>query len=280
MNYIYYCRIIFIITEHVLLDWSINLTYVNSVLKSFQIMNLFDENSTRLSLAEISKRLEMPKSTVHNLLKTLLSVGYIERTENELYALGVGLLSITQNIRVNIEIRDPASPLLRDLADQTRQSVYLTVRDGDYALYIYAIESPKRLLARTAIGERIPLHCTSVGKAILAYLPVEEVKKILSHAGMQKFTSNTITTPPNLLKELQEIKKLGYSTDNQEHEFGTFCVGAPIFDRTGKVIASCSVSGSDNDIIQDKNFTMKLTHYSQEISRRMGFVPSRNNSFA
>lgn len=253
---------------------------VNSVLKAIKIMNLFSASESRLSLAEISRRLDMPKSTAHNLLNTLLSEGYIERVDGDLYALGTAPLVLTQNIRVNVEIRDPAAPLLRELADYARESVYLTVKDGDYALYIYAIESPQRLLARTAVGDLIPLHCTSVGKAILAFLPDAEVEAIVRRVGLPAFTPNTIVNLDALKAELAETRKRGYAIDNEEHETSTFCVGAPIFDRSGHVIASCSISGASSSLVTHRlaDLSAHVMETAQEISRRMGYVPTRMSS--
>lgn len=248
---------------------------INSVLKAIKIMNLFSASDTRLSLAEISGRLNMPKSTAHNLLNTLLSEGYIEKVDGDLYALGTASLTLTQKIRVNVEIRDPAAPLLRKLADSFHESVYLTVKDGDYALYIYAVESPRRLLARTAVGDRVPLHCTSVGKAILASLPLEHVEGIVDRVGLPAFTEATITDFDTLRRELEETRSRGYSIDRGEHEKNTYCVGAPIFNAKGRVIGSCSVSGADPTIVEERlsDLSSLVIYTAQQISRRMGFVP-------
>ena len=143
---------------------------IHSIAKALEILALFGATRPRLTLTEISLRMSIPKSTAHNILATLVSYGYIERAENEEYALGTTVVTLAQNARVNIEIRDRAAPLLRHLADITNESTYLTVREKEHVLYIYAVESPRRLLARTAVGERIPMYCTSVGKAILSGL--------------------------------------------------------------------------------------------------------------
>lgn len=135
---------------------------IKSVAKAVEILMLFSPEEPRLSLAEIARRSGLPKATVHSLLATLVHYGLVERTDDGRYALGTALIPLTQAVRVNVELRDRAAPLLRELADATRESVYLTVRDGDFALYIYAVESPRRLLARTAYGCRRsgspPLH--------------------------------------------------------------------------------------------------------------------------
>jgi len=250
---------------------------VNSVLKAIKIMNLFNESETRLSLGEISRRLDIPKSTAHNLLGTLLFKGYIEKVDGDLYALGTAPLALTQNIRVNVEIRDPAAPILRKLADYAHETVYLTVKDGDYALYIYAVESPQRLLARTAVGDRVPLHCTSVGKAIMAHLPGEEIEAIVGRVGLPVFTENTLDNLNDLQKELTQTRQRGYSLDIAEHELNTYCIGAPVFDRKGRVIGACSISGVSPAIAGDRleDLSAQVTDAAQEISRRMGYVPTR-----
>jgi len=255
---------------------------VNSLLKAIRIMNLFDASASRLSLAEISSQVGIPKSTAHSLLKTLLSEGYIEKVSGDLYALGVAPLVLTQNIRVNVEIRDPAAPLLRELADSTRQSVYLTIKHGDYALYIYAIESPQRLLARTAVGDRVPLHCTSVGKAILSQLTDEEVKQIVDSVGLTRYTDKTITNMDALQRDLKSTRSRGYAIDGEEHEINTYCVGAPVVDELGHVIGACSVSGGDPEIVgaQLPEVAQAVRYTAQEISRRMGYVPARPSSVA
>jgi len=255
---------------------------INSVRKALDIINLFSPSEPRLTLAEVSTRLGLPKSTAHNLLGTLLACGFVERTDNDHYALGRAIVALTQAVLVNVELRDRAAPLLRELADYSRQSVYLTVRDGDYCLYIYAVESPRRLLARTAVGERAHLHCTSVGKAILAFLPEDQVRGIVQRVGLPASTSQTITDLGSLLAELERTRTRGYSIDSEEHELGTFCVGAPVLDQKGQVIGSLSVSGPTPDLLQERldDVSAHVMYTAQEASRRMGYVPERPSRVA
>lgn len=250
---------------------------VHSVRKAINILRLFTPHEPRLSLTDISKRLEMPKSTAHNLLNTLLVEGFVEKVEGDLYALGTAPLELTQSIRVNVEVRDPAAPLLRTLADETNESVYLTVLQGNYALYIYAIESPRRLAARTAIGDLVHLHCTSVGKAMLAFIPAEEVDQIVTEAGMPAFTDATITDMDDLHRDLAQIRQQGFSLDRGEHEPHTFCIGAPIFNAQGHVFAACSLSGAEPAIVTDQReaLSQRVVSTARQISRHMGFVPAR-----
>jgi DNA-binding IclR family transcriptional regulator len=253
-----------------------SMVMINSVLKAIRIMQLFSAAEPALTLAEISSRLDMPKSTAHNLLNTLLSEGFIEKVGKDSYALGTAIIPLTQNIRVNVDLRDRAAPLLRQLADECRESVYLTVLDADCALYIYAVESSKRLLARTAVGDRAPLHCTSVGKAILAFLPQTEVDRLLQQEPLTAFTPQTITDVDELRDELARTRERGYAIDREEHERSTFCLGAPILDSRANVIGACSISGADPGLVNERmdDLSVRVMQTAEEISRRMGFVPA------
>jgi DNA-binding IclR family transcriptional regulator len=250
---------------------------IHSVLKAIDILEVFSPDEPRLTLAEISERMELPKSTTHNLLNTLASRRYVEKREDGRYALGPAIIALTQAVRINVELRDVAAPLLRALAEACRESVYLTVLDGDYALYIYAVESSDRLRARSAVGDRVHLHCTSVGKAILSALEPEEVTAILARAGMPRFTDSTIVEPARLLRELRASAARGYAIDRSEHEANYYCIGAPIFDRRGRVIAACSVSGSNPEILGARlpDLSSRVVYAAQEISRYMGRLPAR-----
>jgi DNA-binding IclR family transcriptional regulator len=227
-------------------------------------------------LAQISKRMGLPKSTAHNLLSTLQSRGFIEKVDGDHYALGTAVIRLTQMARVNIELRDRAAPLLREMADTCRESVYLTVREGDDILYIYALESPRRLLARTAVGDLVPLHCTAAGKAILAYLPNEEITAYTRRTGLPVFTPATLSDLSALRADMESTRARIYSLDCQEHEVGTYCVGVPIFDGLGRLVASCSISGTDPEIAGERleELATLIKYTAQEISRRMGYVPA------
>ncbi|MFD1943514.1 IclR family transcriptional regulator [Paradevosia shaoguanensis] len=246
-----------------------------SLAKAVRVLKLFSAQEPRLPLAEISARLDMPKSTTHAILRSLVAEGLIEKIGGEAYALGTGILALSQSVRVNVEIRDRAAPHVRALADKAGESVYFTFLEGDRILYIYAVESSRRLIARTAVGDRMPMHCTGVGKAILAHLPEAEVRSILERMGMPRVTPNTITDLEALISELGEIRARGYSFDNGENETGNYCVGAPVFGADGRVIGGCSISGTDPEIIASRapEIARMLIAACLDMSRNLGYVP-------
>lgn len=238
--------------------------------------DVFSPSEPRLTLAEISRRLEFPKSTAHRLLATLLAAGYVERLDGDQYALGTAVLKLTQSVRVNVELRDRAAPLLRELAGACRESVYLSILDGGYCLYTFAVESSRRLRARTAVGDSAHAHCTGVGKAMLAYLHPEKLEQITSEVGLPAFTPNTITDPDALRQRLREIRKQGYALDDGEHEPGIACIAAPIFNQDEEVIAACSMASTNTKAVreQEAELSAQVVHTAQELSSRMGYVPS------
>jgi len=249
---------------------------INSVLKALDILTLFSTTEPHLGLAEISSRLKMPKSTTYNLLRTLESRGFIEQLENGDYSIGIAPIVLSQSTRVNVELRDRAAPRLRELADVCHESIYLAVREGDNVLYIYAIESKHRLMARSAIGERVPMHCTAIGKAILAQLPMDEITAYAQRTSLPRFTHNTITSTEAFCTEIEQIKTQRYSLDNQEHELQTYCIGAAILDARSRVVGAFSISGNDPEIIGTRLLLLvqQMKYVAQEISRSMGFVPA------
>ena len=209
---------------------------IQSVERAIRVLEAFSPAVPRLTLSDLARRLGLPKSTVHNILKTLIALGYVERVDGDRYALGTAPVALAQSSRVCVELRDRAAPLLRELADVAHETVYLTSFDTDHVLYVYAIETRSRLLARSAVGDRGPLHCTAVGKAVLAALPLDAVAALVERRGLERFTPQTIVDASALAADLERTRARGYAIDAQEHEAGTFCLGAPIRDDRGRNI--------------------------------------------
>lgn len=252
---------------------------INSLLKASRILEAFSADRPRLSLSDLAERTGYPKTTLHTLAATLVHTGFLERFEGS-YTVGRRIIRLSQTARVNVEIRDRAAPILRELADAAGESVYLTVPDGTWVLYLYAIESSHRLAARSAIGDYAHYHSTAVGKAMLAFMDEEERTSIIEKQGLPAVTPTTVTDSERLEGELISIREQGYATDNGENERGIYCVGAPILDHTGVVIGAASVSGNSEALITSlRHETVdRVLDAADRISRRMGFVPSSPGS--
>ncbi|MDI9454357.1 MAG: IclR family transcriptional regulator [Spirochaetota bacterium] len=244
----------------------------NTLKRAFSIVELLAKNPN-MGLTEISTNLGLSKSTVHNIVTTLTTQGILEKNHGtSRYHLGIKLIELGYIAQGDVAVRQVAYPHLRRLNEELDETIHLTVLDNRQVLYIDCIESRKRLRTYSVIGVRAQLHCTSVGKAIMAFLPPDEINSIIDSIGFKKYTSNTITDKQSLHKELERIRETGYAIDNMEHENGLRCVGAPIFGNHNEVFASLSVSGPETRVTMEKveEIAPILLEATHDISRKMG----------
>ncbi len=250
---------------------------VNSVQKAILVLQRLGTHEN-LSLSEISRDLDIPKSSTHSILRTLEVAGLIERdSSTQKYHLGTALIELGHQAQHELTIYRVAHPHLEQLNRQVDETVHLTILDADEILYIDCVESKKRLRTYSVIGVRAPLHCTSVGKAIMAYLPEEEQDRIIAEKGLPRFTKNTITNKKALKEELSRVRETGYAVDNAEHEEHLRCIGAPISSHGGDVFASLSLSGPSQRITPNRipELAAHVTEAAQAISSRLGYRAAR-----
>jgi len=246
---------------------------VKSVWRAIKILESFGSEEG-MGVTELSKRLNFPKSSIHEILMTLVRERILEKDgDRSRYYLGTKLFELGNRARANLEIRKTAIPFLKALNDELDETVHLTVLNNGEVLYIECFESTKRLRTYSVIGVRAPLHCTAVGKAILAFLPEDDIERIIRTKGLERFTENTITDKALLLRDLRKVVQRGYAADNMEHEEGMRCVGAPIRNSGGMVFASISVSGPSQRITLDRipQIAKKVISTANEISGRLGY---------
>jgi DNA-binding IclR family transcriptional regulator len=244
----------------------------NTLVRAISILDFLTDNPNA-GVTEISNRLELPKSTVHNILNTLNHYGLLEKsTESARYHLGAKLVELGYRAQNEIDICRIAHPYLRGLNEDLDETIHLTMLDQDQVLYVDCIESKKRLRTYSVIGVRAPLYCTSVGKAIMAYFDSQTIRRIIQEKGLPKITEHTITDPGNMMLELDKIRRLGYAVDNMEHEEDLRCVGAPIFNNRNEAFSSISISGPASRVTLEKvdQIAPLVMRAAKEISIKMG----------
>lgn len=209
-----------------------------------QLLDCFTRERPELGVSELSRLVGMHKATVHRILMALEHHGLMEQdAATEKYRLGLKLLELGSRVVARLELPAVARPELERLVAQTGETAHLVVVDQDEGLYLEKVESPRPFRMPSQVGRRLPLHCTGVGKAILAFLEPAERQRIIEARGLRRFTPNTITDPGALADELRRIRERGYSVDNEEVEIGLRCVGAPVFNHFGRVAAGISIAG-------------------------------------
>jgi DNA-binding IclR family transcriptional regulator len=209
------------------------------------ILDLLGSSDSSLSLAEICLRMGLHKSTAHRALMALERTGMIERAPASRYRLGLKLYDMGSRAVEQIDLRSRVHPHLRKLALRVGEIVHLGVLHKTRVVYIDKVEPiNRRVCISSRTGTSNPVYSTSLGKAILAYLPSDEVAKTVAKIQFIGFTAKTLTSSDELLEALERVRRRGYAVDDEEMEIGTRCVGAGILDATGRPIAAVSISGS------------------------------------
>ncbi|MDN4524241.1 IclR family transcriptional regulator [Fictibacillus fluitans] len=247
---------------------------IQSVDRALRILDLFDEYESELKITDISARMNLHKSTVHSLLKTLQHYNYIEQNiENGKYKLGMKLFERGNFVIHNLDIRSVAKKHLMELSMKTGNTIHLVILDGKEGVYIDKVEGSAATILYSRIGRRIPVHCSAVGKALVAFKSQEELAAILKDYEYISQTPKTITNEEDFLTELNNVRKEGFAVDNQENEAGVSCISVPIRDHSEHVIAAISMSQPVHRINKKavKEIAEMLKATAENISRELGF---------
>jgi len=251
---------------------------IQSVDRALNILDLFDEHTKELKITEISAMIGLHKSTVHSLLKTLQSHGYIDQdSENGKYRLGLKLVEKGQLLLQGMDIRETARKNLTSLSALTGQTTHLVIRDGREGVYIDKVEGEKAAIRYSRIGRRVPLHSSAAGKVLIAFLGAEDVELLMKGYRFIRQTPSTIADKETFIGEIAGIRARGYAVDDQENEPGVRCAAAPIFNHAGDVTASMSLSTVTSVVNEEqfRQFVQLLINETAQISQLLGY---KNNN--
>ncbi len=245
---------------------------IQSVERAFSILELFQKTGCpEHSLKEIAQQLNLNKSTTFGLVNTLTSLGYLQQNEeNQKYALGLRVLSFIHTAKAQNTVIRTVHPYLERLNRKYGETIHCAVRHGDGVVYVDKLESTGSVYINTQIGTVNDLHCTGVGKCILAYMPAEDRERILS-APLRAATSHTIVDPKRLCAEIEQVRRQGYAEDNEEIAMGLSCLAVPVFSGPETVVCAISVSGMSTQLRIDRENGLleDLMGIADEISRKV-----------
>ncbi|MGP4040826.1 IclR family transcriptional regulator [Gracilibacillus sp. D59] len=245
---------------------------IQSVDRALKILDLFNEQNSEMKITEISRKLDLNKSTTHSLLKTLKEHHYIKQdSDSGKYSLGLKLLERGQFMLNSMDIREIARKHLIDLSVKTGQTTHLVILEGMYGVYIDKVEGASAIVY-SRIGKRVPIHSSAVGKSLIAFRQQEEIDELLKDYHFFAQTDHTITNKQVYIEELTKVRAQGYSVDNEENEPGIFCIAVPIFDHTNKVIAAISISTTKQTVTKEleQEIVSTLKRTCSEISKTLG----------
>lgn len=239
----------------------------------FDILELLAVENKGLGVTEIARRLELNKSTVHRILGGITDRGYIEKTQDGIYRLGIQFVKLSSERLSNIELTTEARPYLSELTNMIGQSSHLAILDGSDAVYIDKVEVVRNLRLYSQIGKRIPVYCSALGKSLLMDESDEVIIDTLNKCDFVKMTDTTKLTPRDVLIEIRNSKTRGWTLDDEEHDVGIRCIAAPIYDYRGKITATISVAGPSSVISRDKDKEIGglVVKYANMISEKLGY---------
>jgi len=246
---------------------------VKSVERALSILECFNGSAER-KLSEIVEEMQLSKSTVYGLVNTLTAKGFLEQNPlTKGYRLGIKLFELGGLVLKRMDLRNEAKPFCMELSKKYNATVHLAAYYEDEVVYVDKVDSPGSIIIYSQIGKRAPMHCTGVGKAIMAYLPRNVIENYLKKHPLQKFTDYTITDTEQLIKELKLTRKRGYAIDNEEIEFGLRCIAAPIFSHRDFPVAAVSISAPTARLPEEEIETIAsdVQMYAQQISQRLGY---------
>jgi IclR family KDG regulon transcriptional repressor len=248
---------------------------INSILRASNILRCFLGEKSHLRIGEIARQLGLDRSTTYRILLSLEKCGFVEKDKRTgEYSLGLSTFEIGNTYLSRMDFIKISKPIMTDLALKVQETIHLAVLSDTEILYVDKIDSPRTLGVMSKIGQRGPLHCTALGKVLLAFQPESELTRIIRKIRLTPLTPRTITSKQRLVEELKAIRKQGYSFDHREIEPEVECIGAPIQDHLGNVIAALSISGPQRKIgtAQEKHFVAEVVKAAALISSKLGYV--------
>jgi DNA-binding IclR family transcriptional regulator len=250
---------------------------INSILRAGNILKCFSRGEGTFKMSEISAQVGLDRSTTYRILLSLEKCGLVEKDPRTgEYSLGPATLEIGSAFLGRTDLIQIAKPVMADLALKVQETVNLAVLSETEILYIDKVDSPRSVGVMSKVGQRNPVYCTSLGKALLAFQPEERQARILKAIEFKPLTPNTLTSKKRLIQELQAVKKQGYALDRREIEEDVECISAPIMDYQGAAIAAVSISGPQRKIgtSEEDEFITAVVEAATQISAKLGYQPA------
>lgn len=216
-------------------------TQAPAIDKATRIFHFIAENGG-VTYTQIYQGLSLPQSSTSTLLASLIANGLLRQSDGK-YFLGLVFYEFGNKSVEQFNIRELAGEPLTHLRDKTNLACHLGILDGNSAIYLAKVESPNAIMVKSWLGKRLSLHCSGLGKVLLAWLPEDKVDLLLPNESLERHTDTTITTKTAFKEELEKVRQRGWAFDNGEDFDGVTCIAAPVFDHLGKVVAAISTSG-------------------------------------
>jgi len=248
------------------------MTEIQSLARGLRILEILADSPRGVSVTELAEQLDLDKGSASRLVATLANYAYAEKDPiSRRYSLGPQVVSLSRSLLSRLPLREVAKPFLRELMEKTGECAHAGILAQKRVLYIDQVESPASLRVNAEVGSLAPLHCTALGKVLLAWC------RGIVPENLERFTEHTLTTPDALRRNLEVVREQGYAVDDEEFDLGVRCVAAPVFDYREKVIGCIGISGPVTRMTPDKMsaFAELVLQISGKLSEKMRFSTNR-----
>lgn len=252
---------------------------MESVQRTLDILEVFLKQEREVGVAEVAELTGINVTTVYRIMSDLVQRGYLrQKRKREKYAIGIKFLEYNAAVQQNLKIGEVAQPLLQRMSEESGEYVEIAVREGNAAVTIAQAEVARNLRISNMIGEKLPLHATSLGKVFLANMGLGERREYYETNELAPFTDATITNVKKLEMELVDVQERGYALDNEEFNVGVWSVAAPVKDYAGTLVASLALAAPSARILgkRQETFVSLVTSGARELSAEMGFRESES----
>ena len=241
--------------------------------RTIEILHLIAGSPQNLTITEISQALNIPKSTTHQIIQTLFELRILETTKSKTYRLGIRFFEMALPAFARMDLRREAASILEDLSSKSGESVFMATYDGKEIVYLDQVMGPSLLRLSVNPGTRGPIHCTALGKAILASLPDEKVFDIIGEDPLERFTDFTIQSRDRLIADLRNTRKRGFAIDDRELFPDISCIAAPVFRSSDEPAAAISIVSHSSRMNSSRIEQLgdMLQDAVLNLSRRLGF---------
>lgn len=244
--------------------------------KAGEVISLFTKQQPELGVTEVAVSLRIPKSSAYALLSSLCEIGLLRRTPQNRYRLGWRILGLGAVLKETTEFRVEAVPAMQRLVTRFGETVHLAVLEGVHVVYIEKLEGTRAVrIGASAVGARLPAHCSGVGKVLLADRPWHEIEQLVGEHNLPAYTPKTITRTEQLKAELERVREQGFAYDLEEVSRELCCVAAPVRDFTGRTVAAMSLSVPSYRFRQSRDvLRVEVVRAAREVSESVGYVPT------
>lgn len=251
---------------------------IRSVTKAIRLLEALANDPSPIGVSELGRQLDMDKASVSRMLRTLEQAGFVAQdAHSQRYSLGVALVAMGQKALKRLDLRDASRPSLEALVKLTGECAHISMLVADRSFYLDQLVPERGVSVDSPIGTLAPLHCTALGKAMLAFQEKEAYRRIFSELDFETFTRRTIVDPVTFSKNLAEVRRTGVAHDDEEFSVGVRCLAAPVFRHDGAVCGAIGISGPSPRVTDDKlsDWETALRQEADAVSVRMGFDPKQ-----